>query len=237
MVPLRIMWSLGVLLFQYMTGSVVSLRLFNGKRMILFPGSEVSSMFLYTDIPDKEEIMVLRRLATPDTIFLDIGAHIGSYSICLMDKVKKIIAFEPFPQIAQRCRMNFIYNNVPVGNVEQIGISAINGNVRFTTDKGETENHIATSRKNTITIKSSTLDTYVKRKKMSKRNSYLIKIDVEGGEIEVVKGAMQFFRDYAIDAIVYESFGKQAVQMENLLKSIGFTIRNISEHNYYATKN
>lgn len=235
-VPFRVLWSVSLLFFQYMTKSVVSIRLFNGTHMILFPQNAVSSMFLYTDIPDKEEIMLLRSDAYKNTVFLDIGAHIGSYSLCLADKVKKTIAFEPSPEMANRCRMNFAYNGISVNNVEQTAISSINGSVRFTKDSGETENHITVSYTNTISVESLTLDTYAKKMKLSKSERYLVKIDVEGGETDVVQGAARFFTSYTVDGILYESFGKNAIRMETALKSKGFTVRRISENNYYAAK-
>lgn len=72
-------------IFKRLTKTVISKKIFNGKRIFLFPDCNVSSMYAYTDIPDKEEIAILRNLISKNDIndkkkkiiFLDIGANIG----------------------------------------------------------------------------------------------------------------------------------------------------------------
>lgn len=76
-------------IFKRLTKSVVSKKIFNQKSIFLYPNCNVSTMFAYTDIPDKEEIYLLRELANNsdgenEVVFLDIGANIGSYSVCMM---------------------------------------------------------------------------------------------------------------------------------------------------------
>jgi len=55
---------LGVLfqVFKRTTKSIVSKKIFNGKKIFLYPNCNVSSMYSYTDIPDKQEINILRNI-------------------------------------------------------------------------------------------------------------------------------------------------------------------------------
>jgi len=59
---------LGVLfqVFKRLTKSIISKKIFNGKKLFLYPNCNVSSMYAYTDIPDKEEINILRNLVSKD---------------------------------------------------------------------------------------------------------------------------------------------------------------------------
>lgn len=88
-------------IFKRVTKSIVSKKIFNGKKIFLYPNCNVSSMYTYTDIPDKQEIGILRNLLKNGEdrreVFLDIGANIGSYSVSMMDLCDEIIAFEPHP--------------------------------------------------------------------------------------------------------------------------------------------
>ena len=49
-------------IFKRITGSIISKTIFNGKKLFLYPNCNVSSMYAYTDIPDKQEILLLRNL-------------------------------------------------------------------------------------------------------------------------------------------------------------------------------
>jgi hypothetical protein len=46
---------LGILfqIFKRVTNSIISIKIFNGKMLFLYPQCNVSSMFAYVDIPDK----------------------------------------------------------------------------------------------------------------------------------------------------------------------------------------
>ncbi len=50
--------------FKRLTKSIISKTIFNGKKIFLYPNCNVSSMYAYTDIPDKEEISILRNLVS-----------------------------------------------------------------------------------------------------------------------------------------------------------------------------
>ncbi len=122
-VPYYILKGVIFQLFKRITNRVFSKRLFNGKEIFIFPKCVISSFLVYSHIPDHLEINLLRELANEDTVFLDIGANIGSYSIMLMDVVGEIHAFEPHPVTASRCKMNFLLNGYPAQTVHQLALN------------------------------------------------------------------------------------------------------------------
>jgi FkbM family methyltransferase len=237
MVPFRIIWSASMLLYMWLTKTTITIHLWNGKQLMLFPGNALTSFFLYTDIPDRKEIFFLRNHCQNDTIFIDIGANIGSYAICLADAAQSVIAIEPFPLVAKRCKQNFHLNHIPIKNVHEIALGAHNTTARFTKNLGETQNHMTYTIDNTFACKSQTLDTFMQKHSLSKEYSYVMNIDVEGGECDLVRGASHFLKSRRVYAIVYESFGNNAFWMKTTLKKFGFTVRLLSDHNYCAVRN
>src|SRR5688572_28638998 len=71
--------------------------LFNGQKIYLYPNSASASCLVYANYPDKPALERLRGLADKQTVFLDVGANIGFYSLLLKDKVRSVFAFEAHP--------------------------------------------------------------------------------------------------------------------------------------------
>lgn len=225
-------------LFKRMTNSVISKNIFNGKSIFLYPHCNVSTLFVYTDIPDKKEILLLRNLIgnKQDTVFMDIGANIGSYSICMMDVCDEIVAFEPHPYTAKRCKMNFLLNNYSENCVKQLALSNEIGKIYFSDFGGSsTINHIIDG-DNGIEVDVSTLDNFIVGNNYTINKKYILKIDVEGFEKHVLLGGRLFLTSYDILGIIFECFATDDVF--EILRDYGYIkIEKLSENNYYATKN
>ena len=229
-------------IFKRISKKIISKTIFNEKNIFLYPNCNVSSMYAYTDIPDREEILLLREFAKQNnyqksckTIFLDIGANIGSYSISMIDVCDMVIAFEPHPYTSKRCKMNFLLNDLDETFVKQLALSDSIGSVHFTDYGGSsTVNHIIRT-EDGIEVEATTLDKFIVDNNFVKNDRYIIKIDVEGFEEQVLKGGRNFFTQYNIQAIIFECFSQNSVF--EILKSYGFTeIKKLSENNYCATK-
>lgn len=225
--------------FKRVTKSIISKKIFNGNFLFMYPNCNVSSMYAYSDIPDRNEIMLLRQLivdAGDQAVFIDIGSNIGSYSVCMMDICNQIIAFEPHPYSAKRCKMNFLLNNFSENCVKQLALSNEIGKIHFSDYGGSsTINHIVNDG-NGIEVEVSTLDNFIVQNSFDKSSQYIIKIDVEGFEQQVFEGGKEFLMNYDVRGLVFECFGKDDVF--KILNSYGYTeIKKLSENNYFATKN
>ena len=226
--------------FKRITNSVISKKIFNGKNLFMYPKCNVSSMYAYTDIPDKQEIMILRNLVKnsvgDEFVFLDIGANIGSYSVSMMDICDSIIAFEPHPYTSKRCKMNFLLNGYSENSVKPLALSDSVGKIHFSDYGGSsTINHIVNDSSG-IEVEVSTLDKFIVDNKFSKENQYIIKVDVEGFEKQVFDGGKEFLTNFNIKGIIFECFSQDDVF--DILKSYGYeNIEKLSENNYFATKN
>ena len=223
--------------FKRLTGNIISIKLFNEKSIFLYPKSNVSTMFAYTGVPDKSEIDILRKYATANTIFLDIGANIGSYSVLLMDKVKNIYAFEPHPVTSKQCKMNFLLNGYNESQVVQLALSDSSGEVQFTDNKEHNSvNKIVNDNSSrNIKVFSDTLDNFA-NKNLDRDSNYIVKIDTEGFECNVLKGGKNFFNNYKIDCVVFECFLEPDSEIFKIFQDFGYKTFKIDANNYYAKR-
>lgn len=194
-VPSIVIKSFLSMVFQVISKRELVKNLGNGRKIILFPGSVLSRMFLYTDIPDNKEIDLLRSKIDSRSIFLDIGANIGSYSVLLSDKTKRIYAFEPSPTVNEFCKKNYLLNKINPKNVNKIALSDKRGKSGFTDFGGvSTINQLTDDNRSGIMVQTDSLDNWVKENIKIKDFNLILKIDVEGAEDKVLKGARYLFK-------------------------------------------
>lgn len=125
--------------------------------------------------------------------FADIGAFVGMYGLAFANRsTGHVDAFEPVPWNVGRLYRNFVINRFEKFNVNQIAISDTTGNTSLVVDPnlsaeasvlGKTYSGGETYPLNISTI---TLDDFYRNKQLPD----LLKIDVEGAEAEVLKGAI-----------------------------------------------
>lgn len=140
-------------------------------------------------------LKILNNILKEDDFFIDIGANIGLMSLQTAKKLGgggKVLSFEPLPSTYNILRQNIALNNFT--NIEAIniaigskdGIADIYDNIAINRGSASLikSNHSESSHK--ILIKS--LDEFLNQHQFS-RNVGCIKIDVEGWELEVLKGA------------------------------------------------
>jgi FkbM family methyltransferase len=121
-------------------------------------------------------------------VFLDVGAHIGYYSLYMLPRVQDVCAFEPDP------RMHVLLEKNVGGkrNIEVIScaVGATQGRARFTLERDAEVSHLAKENENPgnqIVVDVVTLDAFVAERRIA---IDAIKVDVEGHDAEVIRGAL-----------------------------------------------
>ena len=171
-----------------------------------------------------------KQFANQDKIFLDIGAHTGTYSISLAYKFERVVAFEP-----QLSTYNALCGSVALsglsyvvdcqrfglGSEEQVGEQTLkivsNDGGGSSLNPGSTETVL---REETIQVR--TLDSF------HLSNIGFVKMDVENNELNVLRGALNTLRESGYPPILFESNGDNPALFGFLKEALGYKIVSIS---------
>lgn len=199
----------------------------NGGHLLLEPGAHGLTGFFYVGLPDFEEAAFALHLLRPGENFADVGANAGAWSIMAAQGARaKVDAFEQIPsslaRLTKNVESNALENDVFVHGV---GVGSQVGKLAFTTTQ-DTGNRVASSEDaagELLEVPVTTLDQV-----LHDRCPVLIKIDVEGWELEVIKGAQTLLREPSLLALIIETFREHNLstpmlyEMEALLAEHGF---------------
>jgi FkbM family methyltransferase len=160
----------------------------------------------YLPLEHEKELLeyVCERLPSQMDTFIDIGANIGTWTLNLHNRFKKVIAFEPFPKaynvLCQNLELNHITNVFPVAKAvsdsylhTELTHFATNGHSTLLshhpigTNVGEREGIIQVE---TITLD----DAFLLREGIYKID--LIKIDTEGSEAPIIRGGLDIIKQH-----------------------------------------
>jgi len=145
---------------------------------------------------DIGELRFLWRILEPDSCFIDVGAYHGIYTLVASRRIQKrghIVAFEPSVREQRRLRLHLRINNISSVVLESYAVGAQNGeSYLFTVLSGFTSMN-SLRRPATqdpirpVAVKTISLDEYLEAKRMERVD--VLKLDTEGGELEVLRGA------------------------------------------------
>lgn len=140
----------------------------------------------------------LYRLAEKARTVVDIGANNGWVLLNMATSVKKnkgvAFGFEPFPSTFERCKRNIESSNVKNISIYNVACGEIESTfqmeVMHEANSGQNRIVKETDKVNTVTIRTVKLDDQL----LHAPKIDLIKIDVEGFELHVLKGAERILR-------------------------------------------
>jgi FkbM family methyltransferase len=173
----------------------------------------------------------------PGDIVFDVGANIGMFSIKAANSVGlngKVIAIEPEPQ-----NIRVLMENVkPFKNIEIIpkaaGSSIGEIDLSIGIHSGShtvNNNNFSTSASNKISVPLETLDKIAKDQNIDEIN--FIKIDVEGYELEVLKGAVNILKNIKFFSIAAYHREEDNIRIAEFLTKHNFKVIN-DKHEIYA---
>jgi len=137
-------------------------------------------------------------------VFLDVGAHIGKYTIPAAKRVGRnglVIAIEPHPENYKTLTENIKLNDL--NNVIALNIAAWKEEGILKLFIGDTHGRHSVKRclgLGYVEVRAKALDEVIDQLKVRRVN--LIKIDVEGAELEVLKGLARTLEKYRPTVIV-----------------------------------
>jgi FkbM family methyltransferase len=169
------------------TGGSVTSRLPHGEAVRLLPEYRFVTW-------NPAEYEAFRAAARPGRVALDVGANVGAYALLLGQWVRpggRVFAFEPAPEafagLSEHVRLNELASTVvPV----RAAAAATSGTATLAADGISGANRLA-DEPGGETVRTVTVDEFCAREGITPS---FIKIDVEGAELDVLRGARETIR-------------------------------------------
>ncbi len=157
---------------------------------------------------------VLKKLVAPKPTFVDVGANLGTYStmLCKAFPTATIYAFEPNPFAYNR--LEKLFNNERSIKLFNKALGNNEGQNNLYIEKDNTLSQLASLNKNVyielhkntnikaVSVNTTTIDIFMKTNHVDAID--FIKIDTEGNELEVLKGAKYALTNGKIKIIQFE---------------------------------
>ena len=196
---------------------------FDGRKLMLYSGRTAATGNYYLGLMEYMEMAFCLSYTTSTDFFIDCGANVGVYSILLGPECRGGIALEPgsdtFAILEENLRVNKLKNVTAVKK----GAGAKNEQLLLT--KGnDTTNHVV--KQNNLeglssniyeTIEIVTLDSLRPAGGVT-----LLKIDVEGMEKSVLKGAHNLLVSNELNVVILETFGRK--ELHDIMINYGFKL-------------
>jgi len=186
----------------------VVIPLFKNIQCICYPQSSFGGLIVYSTYPEYSETKLVQKLLRENSLFIDVGANIGYYSLLAASVIKKgkIFAFE----VEKRALNNF-YENINLNKLEdkieviEKLVSDKDGYERFiVSTESEVSRIVGGSQKSKdfLRFPCIKLDSFAKEENISFID--FLKVDVEGAEYKVLKGAEELLRGKRIKYLLFE---------------------------------
>jgi FkbM family methyltransferase len=182
---------------------IVELTLVDGVRIVVPDSLSLITPYVLREQQDffEDELPFVRQLLQPGQNVIDIGANYGVYTLPMAKKVGAsghVWAFEPASSTAQFLAQSIAANGFEHVTLEQKAVSSVPGSAQLTLhvhSELRSIAHGAVSPGGSENVSLVTLDDCMDRYRWVDID--LIKIDAEGEEVNIVKGARRFFTNLA----------------------------------------
>jgi len=163
-----------------------------------------ASRVVYANPPDHREMLTWRNGLRPGDLFVDVGANIGSYAIWAAELGAEVIALEPADDTFVLLEENVALNGYPIKMI-RAAAGATPGTARFTIG-WDCVNRLDPDGIAEIAV--ITIDSIIGNRAIAG-----MKVDVEGFEIDVLRGCEQALSEHRVRLIQLEwnSTSMQAV--------------------------
>lgn len=228
--PRRLARRVGQLLIAPPTGPT-AVTLPWGATLTVNPGETVGRAVWTTGVYDIAVSEALFRLVPFGGRAIDAGANVGYMTSLLAAKVGppgRVESFEPHPVLGQRLRDNVRHAAAAV-EVHALALSDAAGVARFVLPAGFScnegighlapENHALTANETAIEVPTATLDGLFPNDRFD-----VLKLDVEGHEAAVLRGARGLLGRGAVRHVVFEDHAIATSEAAGILSAAGYAV-------------
>jgi len=171
-----------------------------GKTRLDIGEESVEKQLVMDCIREPRATEVFRKVLKPGDVVLDIGANIGYYALLaaqIIGETGKVYALEPSPSSITLLRKSVEANGLEhIVEINEKAVASTVGAVQFFTSDWSNLSTTYNSRLVTgkqipfgrsIEVEATTVDAFLE----GKRTPSLIKMDIEGAEVDVIKGMLE----------------------------------------------
>ena len=207
----------------------------NELRLKLTLQEAYESGFMFLGTMNPYETHAIKQILKRGDVFIDVGAYVDGWHSLIAAKIVgpsgHVYAFEPFPAFYKKLVRNMKLNRLSNVTAEKYAISDKKGSKDFFEDglKSSFFTDSSPEKARKIDVPTISLGEYISLKKL--KNVKLVKIDVEGAEMNVLRGMDTLLSrkdspDLMLECI--DQFLKRAGESRTKLLSY------LSKHGYYA---
>lgn len=194
--------------------SVVLSNWCNGLRIIL-PRSGSAAQIFYREFSSPGVVAFLNEFLKPGMTILDIGAHIGEYSLIaarLVGPQGVVHAFEPQPNLAAVISQNAAINKFSWLIVHPCAVSDHTRNQLFAADPGSRAGWLVekTIMQETLEVETTTLDHFCEERALKQID--FIKIDAAGNEFSALTGGQDLLTGPGAPALAVKLYHPEVTQ-------------------------
>lgn len=224
-----IWWKVNQIFFKF--PSIVELK--KDVSYIAYPDSSFGGLVVYTRLPEFYEMNYFDNIIETNDTVIDVGVHMGDYTLLAASNISsgQVLAFEPSKEALRVLSQNIAVNgyNRKV-RVYPVVASDKNGNIDFVDNDRSEISHINFSKtsKSSIKVKTVKIDDVISDESI--KSVKIIKIDVEGAELFVLKGMKESLSKGIIKQMLIEvnsdceNYGISPEDTFNFIKSFGYKL-------------
>jgi FkbM family methyltransferase len=186
-------------------------------RLLVKTGMQGATGNLYVGLQELEPMGFVLHVLRSSDLFVDVGANIGAYTVIAAGSCKaKVVALEPVPDTAAHLATNVRLNDLASRvKVRQQAAGARSGTVTVSIDRDTTNRVVdpsdAASGPAGAEVTVVRLDDLILAPPETS-GRILMKIDVEGYEVEALSGAQELLVDPRLLAVIIEINGSGAAR-------------------------
>lgn len=203
-------------------------------------------------VPRLAETEMIQKLSSNSPLFVDAGANVGAWTVALAAAHPNahVYSFEPTPGTFRMLSNNIALNRLQNVTAMQVALSDSAGPVPFQISKSASifnrlapgayhpedyRHRFAGSR--VIEVESISLDDFCRNSDIDKVG--FLKLDVEGAEVRVLRGARNLLRNRAIELIWLEvepdnlrETGDSINSLAEFMATVGYTLHFLQSDGY-----
>jgi FkbM family methyltransferase len=183
----------------------ITQRLVKGPRLELRPSEPVEGETLLLRRYSPDLVATILDRLPRNGVFFDVGANVGlvTFSVAARRPEAMIRAFEPLPENVSRWERNWELNPSAVTSLEPLAVGSRSGTAELVLGTDAGGGYLAHDpEKPTITVQLVTLDDYSDQHGFERID--VMKLDVEGGEAQALRGARRLLEGGRIETLLCE---------------------------------